>query len=95
MSLFVIAETRAIPGQEDRLRAALEGMVEPSLAEPGCISYVPFADPNDPAHMVIVEEWTGAQAVDEHFRMPHFLQVSKVLDEILAEPLKIRRLVAE
>ncbi len=95
MSLFVIAEARAAVGQEDRLRTALEGMVEPSLAEPGCISYQPFVAPDDPAHMVIVEEWTGGEALDEHFRTPHFEHVAEVLGEILAEPLVIRRLVAE
>ncbi|MCM6773240.1 antibiotic biosynthesis monooxygenase [Nocardia sp. CDC159] len=95
MSLFVIAEMRAVPGQEKRLRDAVEAMVEPSLAEPGCVSYRPFVDTSDPAHVVIVEEWTDGEVLDEHFRTPHFEQVAKVLDEILAEPLVIRRLVAE
>ncbi|MEU9499704.1 antibiotic biosynthesis monooxygenase [Streptomyces sp. NPDC048196] len=49
MSLTVIAECLAAPGQEDRLRTALEAMIEPSLEEPGCLAYQPYADPNRPA----------------------------------------------
>ncbi|WP_067717110.1 putative quinol monooxygenase [Nocardia yamanashiensis] len=95
MSLHVVAELRAEPGQEDRLRTALESMIEPSLAEPGCISYQPYVNPNDAAQMVVVEEWTGAPALEEHFATPHFKHVAEVLEGILAEPLTIRRLVAE
>jgi quinol monooxygenase YgiN len=42
--------------------------------------------------MVIIEEWTDQAALDEHFTSPHFHQVSRTLDRILAEPLTIRRL---
>ncbi|QLY33705.1 putative quinol monooxygenase [Nocardia huaxiensis] len=95
MSLHVVAELRARPGQEDRLRTALEAMIEPSLAEPGCLSYQPFTNPNDPTHMVVVEEWTAAQALEDHFTTPHFRHIAKVLEDILGEPMIIRRLVAE
>ncbi|MFB7724166.1 putative quinol monooxygenase [Nocardia sp. NPDC056100] len=95
MSLHVVAELRALPEHQDRLRTALEAMIEPSLAERDCLSYQPFADPNDPTHMVVVEEWTGAEALEEHFTTPHFRHIAGVLDGILAEPMIIRRLIAE
>ncbi|WP_433479511.1 putative quinol monooxygenase [Spirillospora sp. CA-142024] len=93
MSLTVVAECLASPGQEDRLRTALEAMIEPSLDEPGCLAYRPYADPNRPGRMVIVEEWTDGEALDEHFATPHFLHAERVLGRILAEPMTIRRLV--
>ncbi|MEU9497444.1 putative quinol monooxygenase [Streptomyces sp. NPDC048196] len=92
MSLIVVAECLAEPGQEDRLRTALEAMIEPSLEEPGCLAYRPYTDLNQPARMVIVEEWTGPQALAEHFTTPHFHHVKQVLDLILAEPMSIRKL---
>ncbi|MEU6559380.1 putative quinol monooxygenase [Nocardia nova] len=95
MTLHVVAELRVIPGSEDRLRTALEAIVEPSLAEPGCLSYQPFTNPNDPAHMVVVEEWQDADALETHFKTDHFQHLAGVLEGILAEPLIIRRLVAE
>ncbi|WP_062988564.1 putative quinol monooxygenase [Nocardia anaemiae] len=94
MTLHVVAEFRATPGREDRLRTALEAMIEPSLAEPGCLNYHPYTDPNDPAHMVLVEEWTSLDALDEHFTTPHFFHVRDVLGRILAEPMIIKRLVS-
>ncbi|MEU6583738.1 putative quinol monooxygenase [Nocardia sp. NPDC046763] len=95
MTLHVVAELRAASGQEDRLRTALEAMIEPSLAEPGCLSYQPFTNPNDPAHMVVVEEWRDADALEKHFATDHFQHVAGVLEGIVAEPMVIRRLVAE
>ncbi|MET7517031.1 putative quinol monooxygenase [Streptomyces sp. NPDC005480] len=93
MPLTVVAECLAAPGQEDRLRTALEAMIEPSLEEPGCLAYRPYTDPNDCARMVVVEEWTGPQALAEHFTTAHFRHVEQVLERVLARPMTIRRLI--
>ncbi|MDR7171578.1 quinol monooxygenase YgiN [Nocardia kruczakiae] len=95
MVLHVVAELHARAGQEDRLRTALEAMIEPSLAEPGCLDYRPYADPNDPARMVVVERWHGPDALETHFATPHFRHIAEVLDRILAEPMTLYRLVPE
>ncbi|MGP3969660.1 putative quinol monooxygenase [Streptomyces sp. 6N223] len=94
MSLTIVAECLAAPGQEDRLRTALEAMIEPSLEEPGCLAYRPYTDPNNSARMAIIEEWTGPQALAEHFTTPHFRHAKQVLERVLAEPMAIRKLVA-
>ncbi|WP_157106751.1 hypothetical protein [Nocardia arthritidis] len=44
--------------------------------------------------MVIVEEWTSAQALAEHFTTAHSRHVKQVLEFVLAEPMIIRKLVA-
>ncbi|QWF83810.1 putative quinol monooxygenase [Amycolatopsis sp. CA-230715] len=93
MTLFVVAECLAAQGKEDRLRTALEAMIEPSLDEPGCLAYRPYADPNHTGRMIVVEEWTGPDALDAHFRTAHFEHVRQVLDLVLAEPMTVRRLV--
>jgi quinol monooxygenase YgiN len=63
-------------------------MIEPSLEELGWLAYRPYFDPNHPGRMVVVEEWTSAQALVEHFTTAHFRHVT------LAEPMTIRQLVA-
>ncbi|MEV5839299.1 putative quinol monooxygenase [Nocardia sp. NPDC052112] len=93
MTRHVVTQFLASDGQEDRLRTALEAMIEPSLAEPGCLAYQPYADPNDPSRMVLLEEWTGPEALHEHFATPHFFHVRDVLVQILTEPTVIKRLV--
>ncbi|MFG1998267.1 putative quinol monooxygenase [Spirillospora sp. NPDC048911] len=95
MSLTVVVKLRAKPGLENRMRAALNEMIAPSMNEEGCIAYEPYTDPRDPFRMVIVEEWTSAGALDFHFGTPHFKHVAEVLDEVLAEPFALRRLTDE
>ncbi|WP_240760219.1 putative quinol monooxygenase [Phytoactinopolyspora endophytica] len=88
----LIASFRAKPGQESRLREELEAMVEPSLAEDGCLEYRPYVDPAHPDAMVIIETWASSEALKEHFATPHFKGVAAVLDDILAEPFTLHYL---
>ncbi|MGY0059836.1 putative quinol monooxygenase [Streptomyces sp. LZ34] len=94
MSLVVVAECVAEPGQEDRLRTALEALIEPSLDESGCLAYRAYADPNNPGHMVVVAEWTGPEALARHGATPHVRHARQVLDLVLAEPVAVRKLMA-
>ncbi|GGT42066.1 putative quinol monooxygenase [Nonomuraea spiralis] len=91
-TLTIVAGFRAEPGQEERLRQELNAMIEPSLAEEGCLGYQPYADPERPDRMIIVEEWADDAALVHHFSLPHFKHVAQVLEEILAEPFTLRRL---
>ncbi|WP_116103341.1 putative quinol monooxygenase [Amycolatopsis thermalba] len=91
-TLTIIAGFTAKPGQEQRLRDELAALNEPSLAEEGCLGYQPYAHPEDPSRMIIVEEWADSAALDHHFSLPHFEHVAGVLEEILAEPFTLRRL---
>ena len=94
MTGFVlIAEFEAQPGQEQRLRRELAAMVEPSLAEPGCLGYRPYVDPEQPTRMILVEEWSGPDALEQHFNTPHFAHVSAALQELLVKPFVLTRLV--
>jgi quinol monooxygenase YgiN len=86
MPFTMIVNFQPKAGEEQRLRDELNEMIEPSLAEPGCLGYRPLVDPNQPGAMVIIEEWTGREALAEHFATPHFKRVADVLDEILVEP---------
>jgi len=89
----LIAGFEARHGHEQQLLHALTAMIEPSLAEPGCLAYRPYVDPNTLGRMIIVEEWASQAALDSHFSSPHFLQVAAALDELLAKPFTLRRLV--
>ncbi|MEV6427975.1 antibiotic biosynthesis monooxygenase [Nocardia sp. NPDC051463] len=91
-TLTLIAGFTAKPGQEQRLRDELTAMIEPSLAEAGCLAYQPYSDPHRPDRMIIVEEWVDSAALDYHFTLAHFEHLAVVLDEILAEPFTLRRM---
>lgn len=49
-----------------------KGMLAPSQAEDACISYDFFAKPENPNHVVFVEEWESAAGLEAHFEMDHF-----------------------
>jgi quinol monooxygenase YgiN len=89
-TLVVLAEYVSAPGREDRLRTALEAMIEPSLEEPGCLAYRTYADPNRPAHMLALTEWTDRAALTHHTTTPHHRHLTRVLPLVLAEPVRER-----
>jgi quinol monooxygenase YgiN len=91
--MTMIAQFQAKPGQEQKLLDAVNAMIEPSLAEAGCLGYRPMVDPNKPGAMICVETWRDQAALDYHFDTPHFRHIADQLNDILVEPfaaLKLR-----
>jgi quinol monooxygenase YgiN len=64
----------AAPGQEQTLEQQLRALVEPSRAEPGCISYELHRDPENPGKFMFQERFRGQAALDAHLATPHFRQ---------------------
>jgi quinol monooxygenase YgiN len=93
MSRFtLIAEFEAKEGQRDRLARELTGMIQPSLAEDGCLAYRPYVDATDHNRFIIIEEWADQAALDLHFDTAHFKRVARVLEDILTRPFNLARL---
>lgn len=59
---------------EDRenVHALLEELALASRQEPGCVSYVPHTLEDDPATVVIYEQYRDRAAADLHRTTPHF-----------------------
>jgi quinol monooxygenase YgiN len=90
MSLTVIATMTAKPGLEARLRGSLLGLVDATVAEPGCLAYRVYTAADHPASIALIEEWTDEAALQQHYGTPHFKEVAGQLDELLAEPLAVK-----
>lgn len=89
--LQVIARIRAKPGSTATVRAILRGIVEPTLREPGCVSYRLVQHAADPSEFATMEEWISAEAEEAHFFTPHILDaLGKLSGHLAAEP-DIRR----
>ena len=69
--LDVIAVLVAKPGSEQIVYGALTGLVEPTLAEDGCLSYRLFTSAVDPATFVTIEKWRSQDALDQHMQTRH------------------------
>ncbi len=91
-TLTLLASFEAAPGHHGELRAALLEMVDPSLAEPGCLEYRPYLDAAEPGQMLLVERWVDRAALEDHFATPHFRAVAAKLETLLTRPFEIEEL---
>lgn len=69
---MVIATWLAAPGEEDAVAAAIEALIAPSRAEPGCRLYQPTRDRDDPRVFRIVEIYDDEAAYAAHQASAHF-----------------------
>ncbi len=82
--LNVVAVITAKEGQRKRLQAALESLVEPTRAEPGCVSYHLFESTADANAFVTIEVWRSQDDLDQHLVSPHLKQVLESAGDALA-----------
>lgn len=59
------------PDHADNAARAMSGLVEPTLAEPGCITYEFYRDLDEPGLFHCFEHWDTRQALDDHGDTPH------------------------
>ena len=90
--LPVVAVIVAKPGSEDTVRAALQGLVEPTLAEAGCRSYSLHESAVEPGTFVTIEAWDGPGDLDQHMASAHIAAALTAVDGHLAAPPSIHPL---
>lgn len=69
--LIVAGHIATAPGHRDAFIDAIQQMIPPSLAEPGCREYVFTPDPNDETKVRVFEMWDDQDALDAHFASDH------------------------
>jgi quinol monooxygenase YgiN len=62
------------PKELDGIRANLEALTEASRKEPGCVNYVAHFCADEPATVLIYEQYVDDAALDFHRGTPHFAQ---------------------
>lgn len=94
MSIHVVAVITAKPGSEDKVREAMQGLVEPTRAEKGNISYVLNESIAESGTFITVEEWSDPSDLDQHMETDHIKSALAVLGSELAAPPAIHPLRA-
>ena len=84
----VIAKAVPKPGHEQTVKELLRGMVAPSLAEPGVLTY-DLHETKDGRSFHLFERYESESAFAGHKASAHFQNLGKVLPDLLAEPLEI------
>ena len=91
--LHLIAVITAKSGQRDALLAAFAANVSNVQAEPGCIEYVATVDADGFAELqaplgadmfIVVEKWTGSDALRAHMASPHMVRYSEQTKDLVA-----------
>lgn len=90
-SLRVVARMMAKAESVDEVREILSGLVAPTRAEGGCVSYELLQNRADPTDFTFVEEWEGDAALDAHLSSAHIRSARSRLPGLLAAEPDIRR----
>jgi quinol monooxygenase YgiN len=89
--LTIIARVRAKPGKEARLLREMKGLLAPTRAEAGCLSYDLHQSQSDPTLFALYENWVSQEALDAHFQTPYLQAMFKLVPELVEGPLDITK----
>ena len=78
----VIARSVAGRGKEDQLRSLLQGMLVPTRAEKGCVSYELY-ESDTTGRFYFDEAWESQAALDKHIATPHFKHLEQAIGELI------------
>ncbi|MEO7130431.1 MAG: putative quinol monooxygenase, partial [Dermatophilaceae bacterium] len=84
MSINVVATIIANPGSEDAVRRAMQGIVAPTRAEEGNVSYDLFEAADAPGTFITVEQWDAAADLETHLQTDHIQSALATLGTELA-----------
>ena len=91
MTLRVVAHLKAKSDKAAEARELFQGLIGPTNQEPGCISYELLQSNDDPTQLTFVEEWQAESDLAAHFETPHIQAALEHWDELMAEPLDLRK----
>lgn len=91
MSLRVVAHLISKPDSINETRDVLLGLIGPTCAEAGCVTYELHQNTADPTDFTFIEEWTDDASLDAHLESAHLAAAREKLGDLLAAPADIRR----
>lgn len=83
--LTIIANIHAKPDQIELVKAELQKLVAPTLAEKGCVAYDLHQNNSDPAHFFFYETWQTRELWQDHMQSAHLAAFSDVANEAVHE----------
>jgi quinol monooxygenase YgiN len=74
---------------QDFIKAA-RGMIDSTMKEPGCESYMLYQNPYEPTKLIFVETYKNQAAIDAHFASSYFKNFGPVIKDWVSEPGDIK-----
>src|SRR2546428_2784197 len=84
--VHVLATFQANPGKEKSGEEMLEGLVDPTHQEEGCVSYILQRRIDRPGTYYIIETWRTTADFRKHLASAHLSAVMAPKDELFAVP---------
>ena len=81
--IVVAAKFTGKPENKDDILRLATGMVGPSTAEKGCISYLFYEQQPSNNQFFFFEEWESQAALEAHFQTSHFAEFMKQLPALI------------
>ncbi|WP_422365375.1 putative quinol monooxygenase [Pelagibius sp.] len=86
---FVVAiNIESEEGEGEAVAAILEGLIAPTMAEPGVKLFLPYRSPTNPLQFFLFELYRNEQAWADHQETDHF---KKAIKELLPRSAKRER----
>jgi quinol monooxygenase YgiN len=85
----VLATIKAKKGLEETVRNEVLALVAPTRAEAGCLNYDLHQSSDDPATLMLYENWVSKEDLDKHLAMPYLQAFLGKVPELLAEPVQL------
>jgi quinol monooxygenase YgiN len=84
----IIAKVTARKGKEEYLKNALQEILEPTHAEPGCKVYEIYVS-DSYGRFYFYEVWENKEALERHAVSAHFQRLTKTIDGLLDGELEV------
>ncbi|OMH30384.1 putative quinol monooxygenase [Motiliproteus sp. MSK22-1] len=69
----------------DNLKQLLTALIEPSLAEPGCLKYELYQCEEQAERFIIIEGWESVEALNAHKLTPHFQHFKLAMPDLVED----------
>ena len=80
MTLTIVANIHAAPGNEDLVYTELMKLMDPTRKEQGCLQYDLHRDNEDPAHFLFFENWENRELWQQHMNAAHLAAYLQATD---------------
>ena len=90
-SVYIVAHLIARDGEEARVQAEFEKLIEPTRAEPGCLDYQLLVNKEKPGDFVFLQEYVSDAAFQAHLDSEHVAGAIRDAVPLLSVPPDIRR----
>lgn len=88
MSVHFFVRFEPVPGREMEFREELRRVVEPTLAEPGCLAIRVYESLREPSVFAIHSEWVDEAAFEWHAQLPHTVRFLGAAEKLLPHPVQ-------